>query len=166
MLYRGGLLQVLYRSNSYHMQVILLTDVPKVGRKHQVKNVSDGYANNFLFPRKLAERATAAKVKAFETLSVQAQEHQNIEQNLLKMNLAALKSAHVHISARANEQGHLYEGLREPEILAALREQLHIELPEGALKLKAPLKAVGEHTVSIEVEGEKGSLKVVVAALA
>lgn len=140
------------------MQVILLTNVPKVGRKNEIKNVSDGYASNFLFPRKLAERATPDRIAKVKQLAQQSAQTRELEMSLLQKNLAELKNKHVHFKVRANEQGHLYEGLHEKEILTALKEQLHIDLPTGALVLHSPLKTTGEHTLSVETQGQKGSL--------
>ena len=146
------------------MQVILLTDVPKIGRKNEVKNVSDGYANNFLLPRKLAQRATAGSLAKVKESAVAQAQTRELEMSLLQKNLADLKGKHVHISARVSEKGHLYEGLRAPEILKALQEQHHIDLPQDALVLEHPLKEVGEHQIAVEAHGHKGSLKVIVEA--
>ena len=147
------------------MQVILLANVPKVGQKHEIKNVSDGYALNFLFPRKLAEKATASKLAQAKEQAQQAKDHAELELNLFEKNLATLKTIVVHLKARANEKGSLYEGIRAPEVVTALKNEHRIELPIDALTLEYPLKEMGEHTLEISAHGRKGSLKVVVEAL-
>lgn len=145
-----------------YMKIIFLTDVPNAGRKYEVKNVADGYASNFLFPRKLAERATPAKLTRVRELIKQSAEEREMELNLLEKNLAALKGLHIHLTVRANELGHLYEGVHVAEILKALKEQQRIDLRPDFIKLEHPLKAVGEHTVEIEATGHKGILKVII----
>jgi len=144
------------------MQVILLSDVPKVGRKFEVKNVSDGYAANFLFPRRLAERATPEKLAQVKARAHAAAAQQEVELSLLDKNLAALKKLSVHVKARANEQGHLYEGIRAQEVLKALSDEHRIELPEGSLELPHPLKSAGEHKIDVSAHGRKGVLTVVI----
>lgn len=146
------------------MQVILLNDIPKVGRKHEVRNVSDGYATNFLFPRKLAQRATPERIARVEERRGQLAAEREVNLALLQKNLAALKTQHVHLTARANEQGHLYEGLHAPAIIAALHEQHRIDLDPEFLKLEHPLKEVGEHRVELEAHGHKGHVTVVISA--
>lgn len=148
------------------MQVILLAHVPKVGKKHEIKNVSDGYALNFLFPRKLAEKATASKLAQAKEQEQQAKDRAELELNLFEKNLAGLKILVVHLRARANEKGSLYEGIHASEVVAALKAEHRIELPDGALTLEHPLKEIGEHALEISAYGRKGSLKVMIESLA
>lgn len=147
------------------MRVILLKDVPQVGRRHEVKTVSDGYAANFLFPRKLAEIATEGNLKRMDILKKQAEGEKALELALLKKNLEALKEKKLEIEARSNEQGHLFEGIHAKEIVAALKQNLRIDLDAEYIKLKSPLKKTGEHTIDIEGHGHRGVLRVVVNSI-
>lgn len=146
------------------MKVILLKDVPQVGRRHEVKTVSDGYASNFLFPRKLAEVATEGSLKRLKVLKEQAEGERTLQFSLLKKNLEALSGKKLEMEARSNEQGHLFEGIHAKEIIAALKERLHIDLDPTYLKLKSPLKKTGDHTIEIEALGQRGELHVSISS--
>jgi len=144
------------------MQVILLADVPKIGRKFDVKDVSDGYAANFLFPRKLAEKATPDRLKRVEEQSKRQAEERRINDELLAGNLASLKNVQVELTAKVNELGHLYQSIHAKEIAQALKDQHRIELDPEFLNLEHPLKEGGEHLIEVEAHGHKGTLKVLV----
>lgn len=145
------------------MQVILLNDVPKVGRKYDVKNVSDGYAQNFLIPRRLAERATPARLEGIKQHKANIAVEHAMQQDLLKKNLAALAEQRIEMFVRANEKGHLYEGIHAEEIAAALAAQ-HIALDPEFLKLAQPIKEVGEHVIELQAQGLTSKLTLVVKA--
>lgn len=146
-----------------HMKVILLQNVPKVGHKYEIKTVADGYAANFLFPKKLAEAATSAKIKALEAQRKEIEAEQKVQQDLLTKNLKSLKDVRVEITAKANEQGHLFRGLHKDGILVALKEQKHIDLPEGAIMLDEPIKMIGDHTISVSALNVTSSFTLVVS---
>lgn len=142
------------------MKVILLNDVPKIGRKDEIKDVADGYATNYLLPRGLVEVATDKKIQELEAKRKESVAEQKIQDSLLEKNIHALKGVVIEISAKANEKGHLYESIHMSEILQALKEQKHVDLKEEHLSLEHPIKEVGEHTVSVTAEGFSGSFVV------
>lgn len=132
------------------MKVIFSQDVPNVGKKFEVKEVSDGYARNFLLPNKLAELATDSVVKNAE---VKKQQHDNgikIQDELLEKNLDSLDGAKITISEKANEKGHLFAGLDKNEVAQIVKEQKNIEFPVDFLEIEKPLKEVGEHEIKIK----------------
>ena len=144
------------------MKVILLTDVPKIGHKYDVKDVAAGYATNFLIPKKLAETATPKKIKNLELKVAEIDEEKKIQKVLLDKNFEALNTVSVEIKEKANDKGHLFKGLHAEEILQALRKQAHIDLPPESIQLEQPIKEVGEHTISVVVGEKTAAFKLVV----
>jgi len=146
------------------MKVILLKDVPGLGRKNDIKETSDGHARNFLLPRGLAQEASASRLKQAQAMQRATEEERRVQHELLLKNFEALKDVRITLSGKANEQGHLFKGIHADEIVKALETQAHVELLPEHLELEHPLKAVGEHTVSVSIEGKKSSFTAVVEA--
>ena len=132
------------------MKVILLQDVPNVGRKYEVKNVSDGYARNFLFLHQLAKLATPAAIKAVETEKKRLGQEKEVQKDLLKMNLDELKDLKIEIKEKVNEKGHLFAAIHAEEISKILKEQYHLEIPVEMIGLEKPIKEIGEYKVKIK----------------
>ncbi|MFQ5661707.1 MAG: 50S ribosomal protein L9 [Candidatus Paceibacteria bacterium] len=148
------------------MKIILLKDVAKVGQKFDVKNVSDGYAMNFLFPNNLAEPATEKKIKSLETAKLQHEAEDKVHQDLLLKNLKALDGASVEMEGKANEKGHLFKGIHIEEIAEELKKQDHIDLKPEYIQLEHPIKEVGEFDVTAKVGDAKAVFKLVVSNIA
>ncbi|RJQ30949.1 50S ribosomal protein L9 [Candidatus Parcubacteria bacterium] len=129
------------------MKVILLQDVPGIGRKYEVKSVSDGYARNFLFPRKLAEIATPATIASVERNKKKAEEEREVQKDILEKNLKSLEGLRLQIKEKANEKGHLFSIVRAEEISKTLRESHHVEIPAKLIEIEKPIKEMGEHRV-------------------
>lgn len=144
------------------MKVILTRDVKDIGRANEVIEASDGHALNFLIPKKLAVPATSAALKTAEGRKVQAASRKEIDAKLVVQNLATLAEARIVILAKVNEKGHLYDAVGEKEIRAALKEQAHVELPEGALSLEKPFKEVGTFEVPVAVGENFGKFSIIV----
>ena len=140
------------------MQVIFLKDIPKVARRGDVKNVSDGHAQNFLFPRGLAEKATEQKIAQLKTQRAQSEAHAAAETATLVTKIKAAEGAKFEILAKADKTGHLYQKI-DAEKIALL-----IGLPESVIVLEHPLKEVGEHTIELKHEKVSGTATVSVVA--
>src|SRR3989344_3025252 len=110
------------------MKVIFLQDVPRVGRRHDVKDVNDGYAMNFLLPRKLAEVANPKNLAELEQRKKEVVVEKEIQADLLERNLGELKDKIVHIKARADEKGHLFSGIHKKEIVNAINDEHRVKL--------------------------------------
>ena len=145
------------------MKVILLQDVAKIGRKYDVKEVADGYAANFLIPRKLAESATDTKLKQVEVLKERQVAEEKIQAELLAKNIDALKEVSVELRVKANEQGHLFQGIHESGIALALKEQARIDIPTSMIVLEEPIKKTGDFDIDITIGDQKASFKLSVA---
>jgi large subunit ribosomal protein L9 len=140
------------------MKVVLLKDVRDLGRAHSVLETSDGHALNFLIPRKLAVPATAQNLKFAEGKQKQVADRRELDRTLVAERLTALSEGKVTIIKKANEQGHLYDGVDAAEIAEAA------QLPEDAIKLEKPLKEVGTHEVAVAIGEEFGKITVEVVA--
>jgi large subunit ribosomal protein L9 len=146
------------------MKVILLKDVPKIGRKYETKNVSDGHATNFLIPKGLAEVATGGALKRVENLKVQEGEEKKVKEDLLMKNLDDISGVTVEMIEKANEQGHLFAGIHSDEIIPALKEQTHLEVLPEHIILDKPIKTVGEHDIQVKIQNKEASFKLIVKA--
>lgn len=146
------------------MKVILTRDVKGAGRAHEEITAADGYALNFLIPKKLAVAATDAAKKEAELRRKQASDRSTLDAALLAQNIASLASANIAIKAKANEKGHLYDAVGEPEILAAAKEQTRVELPEGAIRLEKPIKEIGTFDVPVAVGEIFGKFSITIEA--
>jgi len=136
------------------MKVILLKDVPKVGRKYEIKNVADGYGRNFLIGRGLATLATPESEKRMVEKKNLAEAERVVNEDLLEKNLEGVSAARVLFVRKANEEGHLFAGIKKEEIVAELKKQAHIELAEEYIVLDHPIKELGEHKIAVSVRGK------------
>jgi large subunit ribosomal protein L9 len=145
------------------MKVILLRDVAKIGKRFEVVQVPDGYALNKLIPLKDAEAATPVNLKRIL-------EKQKNDSRSVASEVALLKSIHddclaapLEIVMEANEQGHLFQGVRASDIVAAAKLR-DIAIPVAFLKLATPIKTVGRHEVQLESGATAYSLGIEVVA--
>lgn len=129
------------------MKIILSQDVAGVGRKGEVKNVSAGYARNFLLPRKLGQIATPAAVASVEKLKKQMEQDKDVQKDILEKNIKGLNDLKVQLKAKANEKGHLFSIVHPDEISKILKEQHHLEIPSKFIEIEKPIKELGEHTI-------------------
>jgi large subunit ribosomal protein L9 len=144
------------------MKIILLKDISKIGQKNEIKNVSDGYAMNFLFPNKLAEPATPNKIKNLERKKQNQEIENQIYQDLLVKNMRSLNGARVEMQGKANEKGHLFKGIHIEEIAEELKKQDHIDLKPEYIQLEHPIKEVGEFDITAKIGNTKAVFKLVV----
>ncbi len=146
------------------MRIVLLKDVPGLGRKNEVKSVSDGYALNMLIPKKLAVMGTPAAIARAERLKAEAETERKIQADLLSKNLSSLEGLSIEMAEKANEQGHLFSGIHKEKIAAELKRQKGIEVPPEFIELAHPIKETGEHAVAVQTLGRSVSFRLVVAA--
>ncbi|MCX6735472.1 MAG: 50S ribosomal protein L9 [Candidatus Parcubacteria bacterium] len=146
------------------MKVLFLKDVPKMGKKYDVKEVSDGYAQNFLFPKKLAEVAGKNTEKMVEKFKTTEAEMKKVDQALLHKSMKTLSETVITIKGKANEEGKLFAAIHKEEISEKLREQAGIEMPAEYLDIEKPVKEIGEHGIPVIVGDMKGKFTLVVEA--
>src|SRR3989338_4746016 len=129
------------------MKVIFLQDVARVGKRHDIKEINDGYAMNFLFPRKLAELATPSAIAELEKR---------------KKNLEEIKGKVVHLKAKADEKGHLFSKIHNKDIVDEMKREHHADINEEFITLEKPIKEIGEHDIPIVIKGKKSSFKLII----
>ena len=129
------------------MKVILLQDVAGIGRKGEVKNVSDGYAGNFLLPKKLAQIATPSMIVSIEKTKKQGDQDKEVQKNIMEKNITGLKDLKVELKAKANEKGHLFSIIHQDEISKILKEKYHLDIPSKIIEISKPIKELGAHTI-------------------
>ncbi len=144
------------------MKIILLKDVPGTGKHYDVKEVSAGFASNYLIPNKLGIVATPSLIAKMEIEKKNVIAHSKITENLALKNLTELSGATISLKEKANDEGHLFAGVHNKEIAEVIKSALRLEIPENFLKIDKPIKAVGEHSISAEAFGKKVSFVLLV----
>lgn len=133
------------------MKVILLEDVKNVGKKGALINAKDGYANNFLFPKKLAIEATPTNLKNLENAKKKQEEKEmEIFQEAKKLEEELMKVTIV-IKTKAGENGKLFGSITTKEIAEQLEEKNGISIDKRKFELDEIIKSVGEYTVRIKL---------------
>lgn len=144
------------------MKVIFLQDVPRVGKRHDIKEMNDGYVMNFLIPRKLAETATPKAMLELEKRKKNIEIEREVQEELLMKNLEEIKGKILVIQAKADEKGHLFSGIHKKEIAEEMKKQNHADIAEEFIALEKPIKEIGEFEIPIEVKEKKSSFKLVI----
>jgi large subunit ribosomal protein L9 len=146
------------------MKVLLLADVKGQGKKDQIVEVSDGYARNFLFPKKLAIVADA-KVMSETKSKEEAKQFRLKEEKAVAKALAdKLGTLTVRITASSGGDGRLYGSITSKDIAEKLKEQYNIEIDKRKLVLSENIKSYGTYDVEVKVYPEiSAKLKVTVA---
>lgn len=145
------------------MKVILLSELKGKGGEGDIVEVADGYANNYLFPQKIAVAATKGNLKQLEQRkhNIATREAARIEEaQALK---AALDDLSVKVEARVGEEGVLFGSITAAMIADALKEAEDIEIDRKRIDLKNPIKTAGKHEVVVSIYRDiKSNLMVVV----
>lgn len=145
------------------MKVLLEQDVKGTGKKGDIVNVSDGYARNFLFPKKLAAPADASAVNA-ANIQKSAAAHRRFEAGVkAREDAKLLEGQVVTLTARVGEGGKLFGAITGKEIAAALKEQKGFDIDKKKIALSEPIKTTGEYTAKISLfEGTSAEIKIIV----
>lgn len=144
------------------MKVILLKDVPGVGKKDEVKDVADGYARNFLLVKKSAKPATESALAQLEAekeaLVKKSEEQLKIQEELT----AQLDGQEIEIIAKVDDQGKLYGSITAIKIAKALADK-GFKVTKKNVKLVESIKEVGEYDVTLEMDhGLEAKIKIIV----
>ena len=132
------------------MRVILLQDVKGHGKKGELCNVSDGYARNFLFPKKLAAVADNTAMNDLKNREAAAAHHKQEEIDRANATAKALNGKTVTISAKAGSNGKLFGSVTSKEIAAEIKKSLGIEIDRKKMNV-ADIKNFGEYTAEIKL---------------
>ena len=133
------------------MKVILQQDVKGQGKKGQLIEASDGYARNFLLPRKLAVPATAENVNTMKMQEKARKAQEAAEKAEAEAIAAKLKDCVVKLTAKAGAGGRLFGAVTSKEISEGLKEQFGVDVPKQKLVLEEPIKAFGSYQVKAKL---------------
>lgn len=136
------------------MKVILLTDVKGMGKKQDIVNVSDGYARNFLFPKKLAMEATPGAAREVERRQAAERQRETERRQAAEKKAASLRGKVINVVAKCGAQGRLYGSVTGAEIAEALKLQHGVEIDKRKIELSDPIRTVGEVDVVIKLYPE------------
>ena len=143
------------------MKVILLQDIKNVGKRDEVINANDGYARNYLFPKKLAIEATKENMTKLEAKQKVAQNQKLLEIEEAKKIAEKIKVITLDITVKAGENGKIFGGVTSKEIAEELEKQHKIAVDKKKINLKETVKTIGAFTVEIKLgDGVVGSLKI------
>jgi len=133
------------------MKVILLQDIRGQGKKGEMINVSDGYARNFLFPRKLAQEATADNVNTMRMNDKAKQEKEQRAREEAAALSAKLRDMTLTVYAKGGGAGRLFGSVTSQEISDALKTQEGIELDKRKIVIEDAIKTAGQYTVKAKL---------------
>ena len=147
------------------MKVILLSDIKGVGKKDQIINASDGYARNFLFPKKLAVEANNENLGKLKSKNESKAFKKETEIAEAKKIAEKINSITLTIKVKAGENGKIFGGVTSKEIAESLKNEYKIEIDKKKIVLSETIKNIGTHTVDIKLyEGIIAELKLHIIA--
>ena len=147
------------------MEIILLQDVESLGSKGEVANVSKGYARNFLFPRKLAELATAARIASVRQAMEEKVKAEQRELERAEEIRDTLAKTVLTIAAKVGEGEKLFGSVTNQDIADAIYDARKMRIDKRNVQLEDPIKTTGTFMVTVAVNGtpEPATVKVIVA---
>lgn len=136
------------------MKVILQADVKGTGKKGQIYDVADGYARNYLFPKKLAIEATTGNIQDISHKKmVEERRKEKEKQDAVELE-NKINALQIEIKTKIGEGGRLFGSVTSKEIADALKKQHGIEVDKRKIDLKEPIKALGNFEVQIKLHVE------------
>lgn len=144
------------------MKIILLEDVKSLGKKDEIVNVNDGYARNYILPKKLGLEATPANLNA---LKLQKANEKKLEEERYQEALATkakIEAMKVEIKVKVGDNGKLFGAISSKEVAAEVSAKYGIEIDKKKLQLADGMKSLGEYTCKVKLHPKVAAdLKVV-----
>ena len=148
------------------MEVILLQDVKALGKKGEIVKVSDGYARNFIFPKKLGVEATKQNLYDLNTQKAAEAKKQKEILEEAQQQAKKLEELTITVKIKAGEGGKTFGSISTKEIAAALKEQFGLDLDKKKLVLNDPIKHAGTYTIPVKLHPQvTAQMKVTVEAI-
>ena len=132
------------------MKVILLQDIKNVGKKNEVINANDGYARNFLFPKKLAVEANKENMLKLEAKQASNAHKKNLEIEENKKKAKQIEEITLNLKVKAGANGKTFGGITTKEIAEGLKKQTGIDIDKKKIALKETIKTLGTYTIEIK----------------
>ena len=143
------------------MKVILLDNIKGVGKKDEIINASDGYARNFLFPKKLAVEANNENLNKLKLKKQSEQHKRDVDKENAEKIAKELDEITLKIKVKAGENGRIFGGVTSKEISEELKKQYKLDVDKKKIVLNENIKNIGSFDISIKLfEGVIGKLKV------
>lgn len=143
------------------MQVILLEDVKKLGKKGEIVEISDGYARNFVLPKKLVVEANSKNRNDLKLQKANADKIAKEQLEAARELAGVLETKEVALKMKSGEGGKAFGSISSKEIAQAAKEQCGLELDKKKIQLPEPIKALGVYEVSVKLHPKvTGKLKV------
>ncbi len=130
------------------MKIILLKDLP-LGKAGDIKAVSDGYATNYLLPKKLAVVATEANIAIYRNKKIQTEKAADQKQDNYQKLAKTLDKQSVVFTAKVSENDNLFKAISNKDVIDAIKERFGLELDDKWLKKNAHFKKLGKHSLAI-----------------
>lgn len=146
------------------MQVLLRSDVAGVGRRGDIVNVSSGHARNYLLPNGLAVVATDGTVRQSDSMKKARQQKEAADRETATNLIADLAKRQITVTAKAGNEGRLFGSVSAADVASAIAAQTGATVDRKAIVLGEPIRAVGEHQVTIDMHGVNGTVTVSVVA--
>ncbi|MBR5277663.1 MAG: 50S ribosomal protein L9 [Clostridia bacterium] len=147
------------------MKVILLEDVKGQGKKGELINTSDGYARNFLFPKKLAKPADASSIKEIETKKESQAFHLAEEKKKAEETKAFLSDKKIVFKTSGGADGRLYGAVTTKDVSDKIEKDLGLKIDKKSISISTTIKTAGEYTAKIKLfQGITADLKLIVEA--
>lgn len=143
------------------MKVILLEDIKGVGKKDQIINASDGYARNFLFPKKLAVEANTDNLNRLKSKQSSNQHRKDLEKEAAMKMAEEMKNITLKMKVKVGENGKIFGGVTSKDISEYLEKDYKMVIDKKKILLKENIKILGTFTVDVKLyEGILGKLKI------
>lgn len=133
------------------MKVVLLEDVKALGKKGDLVNASDGYARNFLFPKKLAKEANAQALNEVKNAENSKKFKIETEVNNAKEVAEKLKEKSITIQAKAGQKGRIFGSVTSKEVAERISKEFKVEIDKRKVHLDSDIKAFGTYTATIKL---------------
>ncbi|MBI4836614.1 MAG: 50S ribosomal protein L9 [Candidatus Abawacabacteria bacterium] len=140
------------------MKLVLIQDVPHLGRKHDMVDVKPGYGRNFLLPRSLATFATPALVAQSQKMQAKRLESRKKMQEQAKELAQKIKNVQLTFARRVTSKGTLYGSVGASEIAKDLAKEISCSLDSEAIRMSTPIRKLGEHKVTIHLADDVEAL--------
>lgn len=135
------------------MKVILLTDLGKLGKEGQTKEVKDGYARNYLIPHKLALQVNDSSLKRFQDIKKAKEKNAEFKKQQFLETKAEIEKISLTVTAEAKENEELYGAIKDSEIVRLLQAE-GIDVERNKFKLEEPIRKLGVYNLKISLHPE------------
>ena len=133
------------------MKVILLQDIKGMGKKGDLATVSDGYARNYLLPRKLVMEANAQAMAEYNSREAARKHHEEVEREAANQTASKLNGQTVKVTAKAGTSGRLFGSVTAKEIAEAVTKQFGVQIDKKKVSLALDIKAFGSYTAEVRL---------------